>query len=104
MGGEEGGREGERGGRWEGRKVGGRGGGWEGRRVGGEEAQHIVYLDAKMVIWERRMRVGSDVASNVRPFISNACTPGKCGHFSLESNISRQSKVSLRERSRRSNT
>ena len=100
MGGEEG--------RSEGRKVGGeeggRGGGWEGRRVGGEEAQHIVYLDAKMVIWERRMRVGSDVASNVRPFISNACTPGKCGHFSLESNISRQSKVSLRERSRRSNT
>ena len=79
MGGEEGGR----GGRWEGKKVRGE----EGGRGGGRTN---CYLDAKMVIWERRMRVGSDVASKVSPFISKACTPGKCGHFSLESNISRQ--------------
>ena len=103
MGGEEGGRKGG----WEGRRVGGEEGGREGGRGGrwgGGGGRTHCYLDAKMVIWERRMRVGSDVASKVSPFISKACTPGKCGHFSLESNISRQSNVSLRERSRRSNT
>ena len=63
-----------------------------------------MYLDAKTVMWERRVRVGSDVASRVSPFSSRAWTPGKCGHFSLESNISRQSNALLRARSRRSNT